>query len=189
MCLLQSSRLRRPEGPSAPDLLNRSAQLGSRCFRLRYFGPGRRGPLGHSPRVLCDEVASSPSRANSGSTSSRRPGRFMRVATLLVINSRLGSFGFSWIPLSAWRSVSSRRRFASGSKFPLLFADDVKSVSPPSSLDTLLRDLQITHAWSTRWDLPLNASKCGHVSVGNDLPDPLPLYPDYPFNEGSRRCG
>ncbi len=55
-----------------------------------------------------------------------------------------------------------------------------EKMSPRSSLDTLLHDVQITHEKSTRWDLPLNASKCGHLSVGNDLPDPLPLYPGGP---------
>ncbi len=64
--------------------------------------------------MLCDEGASSPSRVSSGSTVSRQPRCFRRVATLSVISSRLGSFGFSWNPLSAWRSSSSRSRSASG---------------------------------------------------------------------------
>ncbi len=55
----------------------------------------------------------------------------------------------------------------------------MKLVSPRSSLDTIPGDLGITHEWSTRWDLPLNSSACGDC-VCNDLPDPLPLYPDGP---------
>ncbi len=62
----------------------------------------------------------------------------------------------------------------------LFFADDVKLVSPSSSLNILLSDLPITHEWFTRCDLPLNASTCGPLCVGNDLPDPLPLYPGGP---------
>ncbi len=38
----------------------------------------------------------------------------------------------------------------------------------------------LEHEWSTRWYLPLNASKCGHLCVRNDPPEPLSICPSGP---------
>ncbi len=55
----------------------------------------------------------------------------------------------------------------------LLFTDDVKLISAIANFDDLRRDLQ--HAWDWAWDLPLNANKCGHISIDSAPTRPLTL--------------
>ncbi len=53
----------------------------------------------------------------------------------------------------------------------LMFADDVKLISPRSESVVLQSDIQVIHSWTQEWDLPLNANKCSIISVGQSSTD------------------
>ncbi len=55
----------------------------------------------------------------------------------------------------------------------LLFADDVKLISPRSQFDTTERSLRTAWDWSVKWDLPLNPDKGCHLPIGQPLIAPL----------------
>ncbi len=48
----------------------------------------------------------------------------------------------------------------------LFFADNVKLIAPRSQKHELRSSIQQAITWSRRWDLPLNASKSHHLSIG-----------------------
>ncbi len=52
----------------------------------------------------------------------------------------------------------------------LLFADDVQLVSARSQNGELHQNLEAAFQWSDDCDLPLNASKCSHISIGGPPP-------------------
>ncbi len=52
----------------------------------------------------------------------------------------------------------------------LFFTDDFKLIAPRSQQHALRSSIQQEFTWSRRWDLPLNASKSHHQSIG-DNPD------------------
>ncbi len=58
----------------------------------------------------------------------------------------------------------------------LFFADDVKLIAPISKQHELGSSIRQAFNWSQRWDLPLNASKSHHLSIGGtpDLRIALP---------------
>ncbi len=57
----------------------------------------------------------------------------------------------------------------------LLFADDVKLISARSQYGELYQNLEAAFQWLHDCDLPLNASKCSHISIGGPPPSPLTL--------------
>ncbi len=54
-----------------------------------------------------------------------------------------------------------------------LFADDVKLIAPRSQQHELRSSIEQALNWSRRWDLPLNASKSHHLSIGGHPDDRL----------------
>ncbi len=48
----------------------------------------------------------------------------------------------------------------------LVFADDVKMVSPRSQRDLLQGFLYNVWNWSVNWDLPSNPTKCSYIAIG-----------------------
>ncbi len=48
----------------------------------------------------------------------------------------------------------------------LFFVDDVNPIAPRSQQHELRSSIQLALIWSRRWDLPLNASKSHHLSIG-----------------------
>ncbi len=56
------------------------------------------------------------------------------------------------------------------------FADDVELIAPRSQHHELGSSIRQAFNWSHRWDLPLNASKSHHLSIGGtpDLRVALP---------------
>ena len=48
----------------------------------------------------------------------------------------------------------------------LLFADDVKIISPRSEWAELVQSVRQTYSWEDIWDLPINTDKCGHLTIG-----------------------
>ena len=48
----------------------------------------------------------------------------------------------------------------------LLFADDVKIISPRSQWTELEQSVRQTYTWADIWDLPINTDKCGHLTIG-----------------------
>ncbi len=57
----------------------------------------------------------------------------------------------------------------------LLFADDVKLLSPRAKLDVLQRYLQHVWGWALTGNLSLNENKSGHISVASAFTRPLKL--------------
>ncbi len=55
----------------------------------------------------------------------------------------------------------------------LLFADDVKIISPRSQYDNTELSLRTAWDWSVKLDLPLNPDKCCHVPIGQPPIAPL----------------
>ncbi len=55
----------------------------------------------------------------------------------------------------------------------LLFADDVKIISPLSQYNNTELSLRSAWDWSVTWDLPLNPSKCCHLLTGQPPTTPL----------------
>ncbi len=55
----------------------------------------------------------------------------------------------------------------------LLFADDVKIISPRSQYNNTELSLRSAWDWSVTWALPLNPSKCCHLPIGQ--PPTVPL--------------
>ncbi len=64
----------------------------------------------------------------------------------------------------------------------LLFADDVKTVSPRSQSDLLHGFLYNVWNWSVNWDLPINPTKCNYIAVGRAPPFQLSLATGSPGN-------
>ncbi len=62
----------------------------------------------------------------------------------------------------------------------LMFADDVKLISPRSESVVLQSDIHAIHSWTKEWDLPLNENKCSIISVGQSPAYPYTLYPGGP---------
>ncbi len=52
----------------------------------------------------------------------------------------------------------------------LLFADDVKMVSPRSQSDLLQDSLYNVWNRSVNWDLPINPTKCNYITIGRTPP-------------------
>ncbi len=48
----------------------------------------------------------------------------------------------------------------------LFFADDDKLIAPRSQQHELRSSIEQAINWSRRWDLPINASKSHHLSIG-----------------------
>ncbi len=57
----------------------------------------------------------------------------------------------------------------------LLFVKDVKLMAVRSRYSKLYQNLEAAFRWSDDCDLPLNASKCSHISIGELPPSPLSL--------------
>ncbi len=55
----------------------------------------------------------------------------------------------------------------------LLFADDVKIISPRSQYDNTEFSLRTAWYWSVKWELPLNPDKCCHLPIGQPPMAPL----------------
>ncbi len=62
----------------------------------------------------------------------------------------------------------------------LMFADDVKLISPRSESVVLQSDIHAIHSWNQEWDPPLNENKCSIISVGQSPTYPYTLYPGGP---------
>ena len=60
----------------------------------------------------------------------------------------------------------------------LFYADDIKLIVPGG--DPLLSQQLLDNvvAWSSLWDLPLNAAKCQHLFIGKGQPPPPPILHD-----------
>ncbi len=52
----------------------------------------------------------------------------------------------------------------------LLFADDAKLISARSQYGELHQNPEAAFQWSDNYDLPLNTSKCSHISIGGPPP-------------------
>ncbi len=52
----------------------------------------------------------------------------------------------------------------------LLFADDVKMVSPRSQSNFLQSSNYNVWNWSINWDLPINTTKCNYIAIGRAPP-------------------
>ncbi len=48
----------------------------------------------------------------------------------------------------------------------LLFADDVRMMSPRSQSGLLQSSLYNVRKWSVNWDLPINPTKCNYITIG-----------------------
>ncbi len=57
----------------------------------------------------------------------------------------------------------------------LFFADDVKLIAPRIQQHEVRSSIEQALNWSRRWDLPLNASKSHHLSIGDHPDDRLIL--------------
>ncbi len=55
----------------------------------------------------------------------------------------------------------------------MFFADDIKLIAPRSQQHELRSSIEQALSWSRRWDLPLNASKNHHLSIGGHPDDHL----------------
>ncbi len=60
----------------------------------------------------------------------------------------------------------------------LLFADDVKMVTPQSQSMNLHSFLTAAWDWSKKWDLPINPTKCNYLTIGQEVPLRLSFFPD-----------
>ncbi len=58
----------------------------------------------------------------------------------------------------------------------LFFADDVNLIAPRRQQHELSSSIEQALSWSRRWDLPLNASKSHHLSIGGPPDDRLVLF-------------
>ncbi len=68
-----------------------------------------------------------------------------------------------------------------------LFADDVKLITPRSQQHDLGYSIHQAFNWSYRWDLPLNASKSHHLSIGGS-PDLRIAQPEEATGKSLRKC-
>ncbi len=70
----------------------------------------------------------------------------------------------------------------------LLFADDVKMVSPHSKSDLLQGSHFNVWNWSVNWDLPINPTKCNYIAVERAPPLQLSHLKSGRFHTGRKRC-
>ncbi len=69
----------------------------------------------------------------------------------------------------------------------LFFADDVKLIASRSQQHELGSSIHQAFNWSQRWDLPLNASKSHHLSIGG-TPDLLISLPEKAAGKSLQKC-
>ncbi len=69
----------------------------------------------------------------------------------------------------------------------LFFADDAKLIAPRSQQHELRSSIEQALNWSRRWDLPSNASKSSHLSIGGQPDDRLVLYEEA-IGEQMKKC-
>ncbi len=70
----------------------------------------------------------------------------------------------------------------------LFFVDDVKFIAPRSQQHELRSSLRQSFNWSHRWDLPLNASKSHHLSIGG-APYLRIALPEEAAGKSLQKCG
>ncbi len=69
----------------------------------------------------------------------------------------------------------------------MFFADDVKLIVPRTQQHELRSLIEQALSWSRRWDLPLNASKSHHLSIGGH-PDRRLVLPEEANGELMTKC-
>ncbi len=69
----------------------------------------------------------------------------------------------------------------------LFFADNVKFTTPRSQQHDLRSSTQQAFTWSNKWDLPLNASKSHHLSIG-DTPNPCLALSEEAKGKSVQKC-
>ncbi len=62
----------------------------------------------------------------------------------------------------------------------LLFADNVKMVTPRTQNMSLHSSLIAACDWSQKWDLPINPFKCNYLTIEREVPLSLSFPPDGP---------
>ncbi len=60
----------------------------------------------------------------------------------------------------------------------LVFADDVKMVTRRTQNMNLHSSLTIAWDWSQKWDLPINPTKCNHLTIGREAALRLSFFSD-----------
>ncbi len=60
----------------------------------------------------------------------------------------------------------------------LLFADDVKMVTPRPQSMKLHTSLIAAWDWSQKWDLPTNPAQCNYPTIGQEIPLRSSFFPD-----------